>query len=226
MRSCKSVRLCGVKPVAASGVRSGTIHRASAGAASGFSKLWETVTAVEFLAVDLEGCAQADARRLGFLDRRVLGRFDEAVHLAERRDAGDRLLAEGPGVGDGAEQFAVDVDGAAAHAGDDAGLVEVQAGQPAKDHVAAGAGVLEHAEDLGLEGLDLGPLHDGAAVALHAGADVVDLPEIVLFRRRHGESNLPTGERQHAQECGKSGDGQVTKRLFSWPRLQRGAGSL
>ena len=34
--------------------------------------------------------------------------LDEAVHLAERRDAGDRLLAVGPGVGDGAEQLAVD----------------------------------------------------------------------------------------------------------------------
>ena len=84
--------------------------------------------------------------------------LDEAVHLAERRDAGDRLLAEGPGVGDGAEQLAVDVDRAAAHAGDDAGLVQVQAGQPAQDQVAAGAGVLQDAEHLGVERLDLGAL--------------------------------------------------------------------
>src|SRR5258708_6180530 len=100
-------------------------------------------------------------------------RLDELVHLTEGRDAGDALLAERPGISDGPEQLAVDVNGTATHAGDDARLVEVEAGQPAQDHVAAGAGVLEHAEHLGVEGLDFRALHDGATSALHAGANVV-----------------------------------------------------
>src|SRR5438067_464318 len=65
-------------------------------------------------AVDAERLAESDADGLGLLGQVApLERLDEGVHLAERRDAGDRLLAERPGEGHGAEQLAVDVDGAA-----------------------------------------------------------------------------------------------------------------
>src|SRR5262249_41409729 len=103
--------------------------------------------------------------------------LDETVHLAKRRDAGNRVLAIGPAVGDSAEQLVVDVNGAARHAGDDPGPFEVEAGQPAQHHVAAGAGILQHADPLGLEGLQAGALHDGAAITFHSGPDVINLPE-------------------------------------------------
>ena len=50
---------------------------------------------------------QADAAGLVRLLDEVaaLVGFDVPVHLAKGRDAGDGLLAEGPGIGDGAEQF-------------------------------------------------------------------------------------------------------------------------
>ena len=79
-----------------------------------------------------------------------------------------------------AEQLAADIYGAAAHAGDDAGVFEVEAAEPAQDHIAAGARVPHDAKHLGVERLDLGPLDDGAPLPPHAGADVVDLP--VRFR--------------------------------------------
>src|SRR5207237_1440871 len=98
--------------------------------------------------------------------------------------AGDRVLAVGPGVGDGPDQFLVDVHRAAAHAGDHAGALQVQAAQAAEDHVAAGAGVLHHAQHFGVEPFDLGAFHDSQAVALHAGLQVVNVP--ICLRVRAG----------------------------------------
>ncbi len=99
-------------------------------------------------------------------------------HLVDRRDAGDRLLARTRrGVGDGADQPAVDVDRAAAHAGDDAGVRQRPALEPRQHQVAAAAPyVLEHAEDLDLELFDRRALENRAADAGHAGLD---------FRHRH-----------------------------------------
>ena len=58
-------------------------------------------------------------------------------HLVDRRDAGDRLLREAAErVGDRADQPSVDVDRAAAHAGDDAGLGERSAFEPRENQVA------------------------------------------------------------------------------------------
>src|SRR5207247_1469396 len=51
----------------------------------------------------------------------------KALHLAERRDAGDGVKAGGPAVGDSAKQFVLDVNGAARHAGDDPGPLQTEA---------------------------------------------------------------------------------------------------
>src|SRR4029079_16895217 len=47
-------------------------------------------------------------------------------HRLDRRDAAQRLLREAPRVGDRADQLAFDVDGAAAHAGDDAAVLDAR----------------------------------------------------------------------------------------------------
>ena len=74
-------------------------------------------------------------------------------------------------VRDRADQPAVDVDRAAAHAGDDAGFGERPAFEPREDQVALRAlDVAQHAEDVDLEVLQLGALEDRAADADHARA--------------------------------------------------------
>jgi len=126
------------------------------------------------------------------------------MHLAKRCDARDRLLAEGPGVGHGANQFAVDVNRTAAHALDDTGLVQAQAGQPAQDEVAARTGILEDAQHLGVEGLDLGALHDGLALALHAGAQVGDFPVTIFL-------DAGAGCRHQSNQAGHKDDDERDK---------------
>jgi hypothetical protein len=140
-----------------------------------------------FQPVDGQGSLEPDAVRLAlFCQVATLKRLHKLLHLAERRDAGDRFRAVGPGVGDGPQELAVDGDGAAAHAGDDPGLLQAEPGEPAQDHVAAGAGIFQHAQDLGIEAFELGAFHDGLPLALHAGADLVHLP--VGFRLGAGVS--------------------------------------
>ena len=76
---------------------------------------------------------------------------------------------------DGADEAAVDVDRAAAHAGDDAGLGQRSALEPGQNQIAPRAhDVLDDAEDVGLEFLDLRAVEDGAADADHAGPDLGD----------------------------------------------------
>ena len=81
-------------------------------------------------------------------------------------------------------------------------LFEVQPRQPAQDHVAARTGVAQHAEHLGLELLDLGALDDRPAFALHAGADVVDVPVLIRIRRslRVLIQKAQRGDQCHAKE--------------------------
>ena len=77
-----------------------------------------------------------------------------AQHVFDGADAGDGILGEGEGHGDGADEFAVDVDRAAAHALHDAGMFERSAGEAGEDEGFLGADVVEHAEDFDLEFLD------------------------------------------------------------------------
>src|SRR5204863_3839720 len=81
-------------------------------------------------AVD-EAAAALAARRVGrrpALREHFLARSARALplgqHALDRRDAAERLLREAPGVSDRADQLAVDVDRAAAHAGADAAVLD------------------------------------------------------------------------------------------------------
>ena len=92
-------------------------------------------------------------------------------------------------VGHGADQPAVDVDRAAAHAGDDAGVGERTAFEPREDQVAARADdVLEHAEDVDLELLDAGAVEDGPADADHARPDLRRRPSAAWRARQPGRA--------------------------------------
>ena len=96
-----------------------------------------------------------------------------AHHVLDGPDAGDGVLGEREGHGDGAGQFAIDIDGAAAHALHDAGMFERAAGEPGQDEGFLGAEIVEHAEDFDLEFVDAVAGEDGAAGAAHAGSDVL-----------------------------------------------------
>src|SRR5437660_941573 len=65
--------------------------------------------------------------------------------------------------------------------------------------VAARAGILQNAEHFRREGLNVHALHDRAAGALHAGADVVHVPKNFRFRTR-GE-RLNWTKKNPAQTC-------------------------
>ena len=90
---------------------------------------------------------------------------------------GNRLLGErAQRVRHGADEPAVDVDRAAAHAGDDAGVGERPAFEPRENQIAVRADdVLEHAENVDLELLDAGALEYRPADRDHAGTDFVDV---------------------------------------------------
>ena len=112
-------------------------------------------------------------------------------HLLYRRDAGDGLPREGPQrVRDGPHEPIVDVDGAAAHAPDDAGPGERAALEPGDDERAPGPEhVGEDAEHVHVEPLARGAVEHGDADAPHPGLDVVDRhPRGRGRQRRQSES--------------------------------------
>src|SRR5205085_6833538 len=86
----------------------------------------------------------------------------------------DGVLGKGAGHGDGADEFSIDVDRAAAHALHDAGMFEGAAGEAGEDEGFFGAEILEDAEDFDLELVDAIAGEDGASSAAHAGANVLE----------------------------------------------------
>ena len=124
-----------------------------------------------------EGCCNIDHAGLAGLDglgagkdagEVAIGKGDEgtsrcgcdgrsgrrADHVLDGPDAGDGVLGEGEGHGDGAGEFSIDIDGAAAHPLHDAGVLERAAGEPGEDEGFLGPEVLEDAEDFDLEFFD------------------------------------------------------------------------
>src|SRR5579884_2116670 len=95
-----------------------------------------------------------------------------ADHLFDGLDARDRLLRKGKAERDGAEQLAVDIDGAAAHALQDAGLSKRAAGQLRQDDDLFGADITEHAENFELEILNAASGKDGSAGTAQPGVHV------------------------------------------------------
>ena len=139
-------------------------------------------------------------RHVEFAKRRArLATVDRRQHLGNRRDSGDGLTREGAqGVRDGADEPAVHVHRTAAHA-----LHHPRGGQgttfefcedqipPWRHHV------LEHADDVRAEFLELGPRIHRSADADHAGPDV---------GHRH-ERGLRTGRSQGQYRQGREHKG-------------------
>ena len=118
-------------------------------------------------------------------------------HRLDRRDAAERLLGEAPGVGDRAHQLAVDVDRAAAHAGDDAGELDARILGADQDDVLLGQEVPHHRDDPDLERLRLGALEDGERLADHPRLHVGERHDGRRRARRHdGAQPDPLGGRR------------------------------
>ena len=122
-------------------------------------------------------CRRSAIGRIGQGGRRAVRAGGE--HLLDRLDAAERFLVERPAVGDRADHLVVvavlgvrHVDGRAAHASQDAGLLQARAAAIGEDHVAAGAGeVPQDIDDLDLELRDGVARHRRDAVADHAGVN-------------------------------------------------------
>ncbi|MCY1012295.1 hypothetical protein OV079_43525 [Nannocystis pusilla] len=102
------------------------------------------------------------------------GQLADGEHVGDRGDAADRVLVEAVAVGQRADQLAVDVDRAAAHAADDAGVDHPRVGGAEQDRVLTRQVVADDVDDLDLEAVGAGAGEDGDRVTLHAGAHVLD----------------------------------------------------
>jgi hypothetical protein len=117
------------------------------------------------------------------------------LHFRNRRDAGDRFRREcADGIRHGTNQFPVDVHGAAAHAGGHAGLRQRATFEPGEDQIALRTlDVVENAENVCLEFLEVGAFEHGTADTDHARFDFVDRHE---RRRRRQRSPVEDGQKK------------------------------
>lgn len=117
-----------------------------------------------------------------------------AEHFFDGTNASDGLFGEGEGKGDGADQLAVDINGAAGHALHDAGVFEAGGEKTAEDEVLIGARVAEDAEDA--QGEFFGGLarEDSAGCGGKAGSELGEGEKAGLSgeaRRQEGGEGCP-----------------------------------
>ena len=108
-------------------------------------------------------------------------------HFGDRSYAGNRFFRELPNPeSQRSGQFAVEVNGTAAHASHYARVFRLGADQSDQDYVALGAvGIAQNAQDFDLHGLGLGALKDGVRGASHAFMNLIerhDFGDGVVFR--------------------------------------------
>ena len=196
----------GVEPAERNRRGNRTEQGADAGAHRGAAEQLHVVGAVGERPGPREGLRQRRAKRVLAERHRQLDACRLAArsrqgrrvdHLVERGDAGDRLLRElAERVRDGADDAAVDVHRAAAHAGDDAGVGERTALEPRENQVAPRTDdVAEHAEDVDLELVEPVALEDGAPRGHHAGPEVIDREDARLRRQPADEAQHEQGDR-------------------------------
>jgi hypothetical protein len=111
--------------------------------------------------------------------RKRNGKSGIGEHGFDGLDARYGLFGEGEAEGDGPEQLAVNVDRAAAHALENAGLGQWAAAEPGENDGLLWAEILEHAEDFDLELFDAVALEDGAADAAETGPHVLEWEEVL-----------------------------------------------
>ncbi len=100
-------------------------------------------------------------------------------HAFNGLNSSDSTFREREAEGDGAQQFAIDIDRAAAHALEDAGFGERAAAEPGEDDFLAGSDILEDAEDFDLELFDAIAGEDGAADAMETWFDGGEREEVL-----------------------------------------------
>ncbi len=136
-----------------------------------------------------------------------LRRAVDGEHLRDGSDAGDRFLAELPNsVGQCAQQLAVDVDRAAAHACDHSGVLWFGALETRQDHILTGAeNIFEHSEDLYIHGLRLGAFKDGIGHAMQAAVHFREGEDSGRGRRRRSSrANLGDQAARKDKNCGQN----------------------
>ena len=119
-------------------------------------------------------------------------------HMAYRRDAADGFHRKQPeAVRQSADKFTVDIDRAAAHARDDAGIVDIGTRDPHHDDIVIRVELVpDDTDHFDFEGIDPGILKDREAVSAHARLHVVDIHEHGMFARGPGfgrRGGLATG---------------------------------
>ena len=117
-------------------------------------------------------------------------------HVLDGRYAADRLFRERAEFQrERANQFAVDVDRAAAHPGDDTRLLHFVAQQANQDHVLLRPdGVLQYADHFEIDLFHLVALEDRVGHTLHAGFD---------FTQREERRTIGRASREDAQNSSK-----------------------
>ena len=155
----------------------------------------------------LEGGAERQAgARVGFggqrkllnigLRRRALQR--RIQHIGNGCDAGDGLLGEySEFQGERTRQFAIEIDGAAAHTCHHPGVLHFGALELDKDDsLLRTEKILQHADDFKVKFFDLVALEDGVGVALHAGMDPAQGKEFIGLRNGCETSRQADGSRE------------------------------
>ncbi len=187
--------------------RDRTQHRADAAEIGGAARddqrlrrlIDERAGAAEVAGPDVEQLARRRRPRHGNRARAPRrGRHHRRVeHFRDRRNARDGLGRElTERIRHRAHQPAIDVNRAAAHAGDDAGLGQRTAFEPGENQAALRTDhVPHHSKHVDLEVLELGAGKHGTADAHHAGPDLV--------QRQHGRLGMWCRQQDtHRQERG------------------------
>ena len=135
----------------------------------------------------------------GFRD----GRRRRIQNVLDWSHARNRFLCEdAQGQGKRPGKLAVEINWAAAHASDDAGMFDFGAFQLNEDDGLFGAHeIVQHAEDFQVEFLNLVPGKDGIGVALHAGPDLAKRKNLrrLLGFQRAGDQAQSREERKESE---------------------------
>ncbi len=123
-------------------------------------------------------------------------------HLLDRLNAGDGFFREREAKGDCTEKLAIDINRAAAHALDHAGLGQRAAAELGENDALFWSSILEDAEDLDLEIFDSVALEDSFSDAMLPGADILE--------RKEGLSSRGSRSKQDWAEQGGQGKEKVS----------------
>ena len=130
-------------------------------------------------------------------------------HIAYGCDAGDGFLGEySEFQGERARQFAIQIDGAAAHTCHHAGVLHFGAFELDKDDGLLGTEkILQYADDFEVKFFDLVALKDGVGVALHASTNLAEGKDFRGLLRVHQTRRETQASRER-----QKGDADKTKR--------------